>query len=127
MLFRSGRTLPRPLPAPDRARSVQSPPSSGAAGRGEKGPHRVEKEEDPAALFHALMQASPDGQVPPHLLERLRALENSVDPAPSRKEAPTPRAREDRRAREHWKRDGAPGGDDLYTAFAQLLLEEVED
>ena len=37
----------------------------------------METEEDPEALFRELMKISPDGSVPPHLLERLRDLEQS--------------------------------------------------
>jgi hypothetical protein len=57
-----GRQLPKPLPAP------QPKPSSSAAR------HPVETEQDPERLFRELMAASPDGTVPPHLLERLKDL-----------------------------------------------------
>ncbi|MFM7311938.1 MAG: hypothetical protein ACKO0M_02025 [Cyanobium sp.] len=70
-----GRTLPQPLPAP------QPPPQPPPSGRPEAGPpgggrrHKVETETDPEALFRELMQVSPDGSVPPHLLDRLREAE----------------------------------------------------
>ena len=45
--------------------------------------HAVETEEDPEQLFRELMAACPDGRVPPHLLDRLRQLEQSrVQPRP---------------------------------------------
>lgn len=63
-----GRQLPKPLPLPEPARS----PARSDAPR-----HAVELEQDPEQLFRELMAASADGNVPPHLLERLRELEVS--------------------------------------------------
>jgi hypothetical protein len=66
-----GRTLPQKLPPPPKP---ASPPPAGR--QADTAPrHRVETEENPEDLFRALMQASADGSVPPHLLERLRELE----------------------------------------------------
>lgn len=61
-----GRSLPQPLPRPEPA------PAAPAASERR---HRVETETDPEALFRELMQVSPDGSVPPHLMERLRQAE----------------------------------------------------
>lgn len=61
-----GRSLPKPLPAPE-ARPAAPP---------ERPRHRVETETDPETLFRELMQASSDGTVPPHLMDRLRQLES---------------------------------------------------
>jgi hypothetical protein len=117
----------------------------------------VEREEDPVALFRALMAASPDGTVPPHHLERLRELEatrqrptegpSGRGPAPSATPGPTlipPATSAKAKAKASASRpSGTPakvgsggnrrpaqnqGGDaDLYSAFAQLLLEEDGD
>jgi hypothetical protein len=114
------------------------PPAS-AKPRATEQRHQVELESDPEQLFRDLMQVSPDGSVPPHLMERLRGLEASrsaqkaserrapagpsAAPAPqaSRRPGPgrstTPRA-DPRLAAEH---------PDLYTAFHSLLLEGEED
>ena len=62
-----GRNLPQPLPAPQ-------PPATRA--KAEPKRHRVETEQNPEQLFRELMQASPDGSVPEHLLQRLRQLED---------------------------------------------------
>ena len=70
-----GRSLPQKLPSPAPRPSAAVDPTPEARPR-----HRVESEQDPVALFHALMEASPDGSVPPHLLERLRSLEHPVSP-----------------------------------------------
>ena len=66
-----GRTLPQKLPLPPKP---ASPPPAGR--KADTAPrHRVEIEENPEDLFRALMEASADGSVPPHLLDRLRELE----------------------------------------------------
>ena len=62
-----GRSLPKPLPKPESAPELPAPASQKR--------HRVETETDPHALFHELMQVSPDGSVPPHLMDRLRQAE----------------------------------------------------
>jgi hypothetical protein len=60
-----GRSLPQPLPKPAPERPQAPAPKL----------HRLETEQDPEALFRELMQASADGSVPPHLMQRLRQLE----------------------------------------------------
>ncbi len=62
-----GRQLPQPLPAPQ-ARPAAAP---------QQRLHAVETEQDPDKLFHELIKASPDGRVPPHLMERLTTLETA--------------------------------------------------
>jgi hypothetical protein len=104
-----GRTLPQPLPKPA---AIPSPKASQRR-------HRVEVEQNPEALFRVLMQVSPDGSVPPHLMERLKQLEGRrPEPAPTRtkRQGQGPLGRPDAStAAEHG---------DLYTAFQQLLLED---
>ena len=112
-----GRTLPQPLPQPQ--------PAAGSSPRATEKRHRVEVEENPEALFRELMQVSPDGSVPPHLLGRLKQLEARRQPAAqaSAKGAakgpaqPSP-------GRGGPRRGPGPDHDDLYTAFQQLLLED---
>jgi hypothetical protein len=134
-----GRTLPQPLPAPEPVRSARADATTPR--------HAVETEENPEQLFRELMAASADGSVPPHLLDRLRQLEkdrqrarpNFAVPlsgptpaggspaAPPRGPSPrrTPAAGQGRR---RGGRAAAPGSEEaeLYTAFAQLLLEDEE-
>ena len=120
-----GRTLPQPLPQPQ--------PAAGSSPRATEKRHRVEVEENPEALFRELMEVSPDGSVPPHLIERLKQLEGrgpELAPGAARSSSPSsgpsptgtkrqgrdPLGRADpRTAAEHIA---------LYTAFQQLLLEE---
>jgi hypothetical protein len=68
-----GRRLPQKLPLPS---SPTSPAPASAGRKSDTAPrHRVEIEENPEDLFRALMEASADGSVPSHLLDRLRELE----------------------------------------------------
>jgi hypothetical protein len=129
-----GRTLPQPLPVPEPAR-----PGRAAA---DAPRHAVETEEDPEQLFRELMAASTDGSVPPHLLDRLRQLEKqgprqrpalSPSPGASPQQAgpvaassPGSALRSARRGSRLGGRAPAQGSQEaeLYTAFAQLLLED---
>ena len=104
-----GRTLPQPLPQPQ--------PAAGSPPRATEKRHRVEVEENPEALFRELMQVSPDGSVPPHLIERLKQLEARRQPAAQAPSQPSP-------GRSGPRRGPGPDHDDLYTAFQQLLLED---
>ena len=87
--------------------------------------HRVEVEENPEALFRELMEVSPDGSVPPHLIERLKQLEARRQPAaqvPVKGAAQTPVQPSPSRGGP--RRGPGPDHGDLYTAFQQLLLED---
>jgi hypothetical protein len=131
-----GRQLPQKLdpPAPH--------PREASAGRAEPPRHAVETEQDPEQLFRELMGASADGSVPPHLLDRLRALELQRRPGSSSRMAspagattapdasPTPSPA--RWAQPPGRRPAMPSvqklqdaeHQELYTAFQQLLLED---
>ena len=104
-----GRTLPQPLPQPQ--------PAAGSSPRATEKRHRVEVEENPEALFRELMQVSPDGSVPPHLLDRLKQLEARRPPAAQTPAQPSP-------GRGGARRGPGPDHGDLYTVFQQLLLED---
>jgi hypothetical protein len=106
-----GRRLPAPLPPP----VVKAPPEQR---------HPVETETDPDKLFQQLMQASPDGSVPPHLLDRLRALESERRAgASANKPARPKRAQPGRQER---RQSPVPDADPQYVAFEQMLLEDDE-
>ena len=120
-----GRSLPQPLPKPEPA---QRPETRASDKR-----HRVELEDNPEALFRELMQVSPDGTVPPHLLERLRELEarrQAPDPAPApastRTSTRTAGSAAARGRNTPGRADARTAADhgELYTAFQQLLLED---
>jgi hypothetical protein len=123
-----GRSLPQPLPAP----APPTPAPASSRGRATEPRHKLETETDPDELFRDLMQASADGTVPPHLVERLRQLEAdrraaratpAAQPPQAAASAPAPR-RGSGLGRPDPKLAAAHGN--LYTAFQQLLLEEEE-
>jgi hypothetical protein len=139
-----GRTLPKTLPVPKPAAAPRGTGEAAAAGSlpAEGARHPLEREQDPAALFRELIAASPDGSVPPHLLDRLRQLETpsrpsspvAATPSPTpgasagpRQGSGAPVSRGGRRApRNSGKAPVSNDDQDLYTAFAQLLLEDDE-
>ena len=80
--------------------------------------HPVEIETNPEQLFRELMEISPDGNVPPHLLERLKKLEsNNVKDSPN--------------AEKYINEDSENLSNEdslnLYTQFQQFLLEDDID
>jgi hypothetical protein len=123
-----GRTLPQPLPKPE------PKPQPSAKARAAEPRHRVETETDPEQLFRELMQASADGTVPPHLMERLRQVEGqrrqrpaaSAAGSPEDPQPETPQARRRDTAIGRPNPKLAADHGDLYTAFQQLLLEDEE-
>lgn len=155
-----GRTLPSKLPLPavtpsaaPPAASAAAPPSGApsrdtpAAGARPIGSpeaarrHRLETEQNPEALFHALIQASPDGTVPPHHLERLRSLEQQQprtlsssssafrpalsSPVPSSPASAGRRRRGSGTGSAPRRLDGPE--QDLYAAFEDLLQQQEDD
>ncbi|KEF43410.1 MAG: hypothetical protein ER33_01310 [Cyanobium sp. CACIAM 14] len=129
-----GRQLPKklPLPTPPAVPAGDAAP----AGRAAERRHRVETEQDPERLFHELMDVSPDGTVPSHLLDRLRQLETPRNAAAAASaaqmaadsgspQAPPGRRSPDRRPLKPRPTAGDPR-QDLYTAFQQLLLEDED-
>jgi hypothetical protein len=134
-----GRQLPQPLPVPQPAR---------AQSRADAPRHAVEIEQDPEQLFRELMAASADGSVPPHLMDRLRELEESrrrlarapLQPTPSGAPGPggrptrsggstnlTPRSPGNPTRQNRINRPRSAEEDALYVAFQQLLLEGDEE
>ena len=127
-----GRSLPKPLPKPEA--ETAPPPASQKR-------YRVETETDPQALFRELMQVSPDGSVPPHLLDRLRQAEADQQRARQREQRQTlqrqnapesqglqPRGASNELRPNRQRRAPASSEElELYTAFQQLLLEGDEE
>ena len=117
-----GRTLPQPLPSPTSVAKSQPKASERR--------HRVEIEDDPQALFRELMQVSPNGTVPPHLMARLKEAESRQQPGGN----PAQQQRgQQKRGQQKKTSLGKPDPrtakehEELYTAFQQLLLEDEGD
>ena len=80
--------------------------------------HPVETETNPEQLFRELMEISPDGNVPPHLLERLKNLESNNVKISSNS---------DPQINENSKDLSTEDALNLYTQFQQFLLEDDID
>ena len=80
--------------------------------------HPVEIENNPEQLFRELMEISPDGNVPAHLLERLKKLESNNVKIPSNS---------DPYINENSKHLSIEESLNLYTQFQQFLLEDDID
>ena len=77
--------------------------------------HPVEIENNPEQLFRELMEISPDGNVPPHLLDRLKKLESTRVQISSNTNSDVNKNTEEHSINESLN---------LYTQFKQLLLED---
>tara|TARA_B100000700_G_scaffold5468_1_gene6018 strand:- start:123 stop:488 length:366 start_codon:yes stop_codon:yes gene_type:complete len=80
--------------------------------------HPVEIETNPEQLFRELMEISPDGNVPTHLLDRLKTLESNNVKISSN---------EDPHINEDCKDLSIEDSLNLYTQFQQFLLEDDFD
>merc|ERR1739848_97954 len=79
--------------------------------------HPVEIETNPEQLFRELMKISPDGNVPPHLLERLKKLESNNVKISSNA---APYDNDNDNSKDLSIEDSL----NLYTQFQQFLLED---
>ena len=77
--------------------------------------HPVETETNPEQLFRELMEISPDGNVPPHLLERLKKLESNNVKISSNSDSIMTEDSQELSINESLQ---------LYTQFKQFLLED---
>ena len=80
--------------------------------------HPVEVETNPEKLFRELIDISPDGNVAPHLLERLKNIEsNNIKPSSSK----------DQNMEKDYQDISIEDSQKLYTEFKQFLLEDEID
>tara|TARA_Y100001968_G_scaffold304859_1_gene320235 strand:- start:183 stop:548 length:366 start_codon:yes stop_codon:yes gene_type:complete len=77
--------------------------------------HPVEIETNPEQLFRELMEISPDGNVPPHLLERLKQLESNNAKSSTNTDKVINKNLQELSINESLN---------LYTQFKQFLLED---
>ena len=107
-----GRKLPKKISRPQ--------PNESRKSKETKKPkfHPVEIENNPEQLFRELIEISPDGNVPPHLLERLKTLESNRLKSPSKTSPDTNKDSQEISLHESLN---------LYTQFKQLLLEDDID
>ena len=77
--------------------------------------HPVEVETNPEKLFRELIEISPDGNIPPHLLERLKDIESNHNKLSSSK---------DQNMKKDYQDISIEDSQKLYTQFKQFLLED---
>ena len=107
-----GRKLPKEISKP------QSNELKNLKGTQNQKLHPVETETNPEQLFRELMEISSDGNVPAHLLERLKKLEsNNV------KISSNPDPQINKNSKDLSTEDAL----NLYTQFQQFLLEDDID
>ena len=104
-----GRKLPKEISKP------QTNELKNQKGTKESNLHQVEIETNPEQLFRELMEISPDGNVPPHLLERLKKLESKNVKFAENPESVINESSHELSIDESQK---------LYTQFQQFLLED---
>ena len=115
-----GRKLPKSLPKPKDV--------SNSDGRAKSNLHPIETEQNPKRLFQELIKASPDGKIPPHLLERLKKAE-SLEIKKSIPNDIDLNSEYIKQSNSNSQNAVKPieKEDNLYIAFKQLLLEEEND
>ncbi len=114
-----GRRLPKQIATP----ANQISPSK----KDETKQHPIETEEDPNRLFKELINASKDGEIPKHLIDRLREVENQryskLKINEDKHQIETrPKTKSNKVSREI--RNEQKEGEELYVQFKSLLLEE---
>ena len=107
-----GRKLPKEISKPESIESKNSKETK------KQKLHPVEIETNPEQLFRELMEISPDGNVPSHLLERLKKLESNTFKTSSNTNPVINENSQELSNNESLN---------LYTQFKQFLLEDDID
>ena len=109
-LRKLSRELPQALPTPNSKLESKQVSSSKS--------HPIETEKNPQELFKELIKASPDGNIPKHLLARLKELEKNALENKFSNLSKSPLS-------PNLRKNDPPN--ELYISFKKLLLEEEED
>ena len=112
-LQKLGRQLPQELPKPSIANQKSRED-------GRKKLHPIKIENDPNTLFQELIKASPDGNVPSHLIDRQKRLEKKqLD-----KSSNHPIIKDDASSRKQPNKKSQE--ESLYASFHRILLEDED-
>ncbi len=108
-----GRKLPKEISTPQQKKNESRHPKE------TKNPklHPVETETNPEQLFRELMEISTDGNVPPHLLDRLKKIESNLEIVSNTNQVMNKNPQE----------LSINESLNLYTEFQQFLLEDDFD
>ena len=107
-----------------RKESLASIPSSNSSKQTNSKLHRIETEENPKELFRALIEASTNGEIPEHLITRLKEIEKKerdtlLDEDLNKSTAKSDNGITNKRSLKKKSKEEVD-----YVAFARLLLEE---
>ena len=113
-----GRQLPQELPKPSPTEKKERDKKSNS--------HPIETEQNPQALFQELINASPDGNVPSHLISRLKEVEtkqlNLNNNHYSNKTSDTSKKEPKVSSKKLLKKETEQ--QELYASFDRFLLED---
>ena len=113
-----GRQLPQELPKPSSTEKKKRDEKSYS--------HPIETEQNPQALFQELINASPDGNVPSHLISRLKEVEaKQINPSNnhcSNKTNDTNKKEPKVSSKKVLKKEAEQ--QELYASFDRFLLED---
>ena len=114
------RELPKELPKPH--------VSSEKENQLNKNLHPIETEEDPNTLFKKLMQVSPDGNVPKHMLTRLKEVESKNLHQDINESTINSKIQAKKKGNfaDQVRKQEKDQENSLYTSFKRLLLEEED-
>ena len=119
-----GRQLPQELPKPNSSYKNEYQENKNKR-------HPIETEKDPQVLFHELMNASPDGEVPSHLMARLKELEAqqlNVDKSiPNGQSVNTPNNKKKTPLQRKIELSKETKEEILYACFDRFLFEDEEE
>ena len=115
-----GRQLPKPLPKSSQPSKTNLNTNSTT--------HRIETEENPQALFKELIKASSDGNIPSHLINRLKELEEKQLEQNNINEIRTPQDLTTNDTKPSFTKPAKKRSQEeiLYASFNRLLLEEED-
>ncbi len=115
-----GRQLPQKLPNPNVVQQNEHFLSSKS--------HPIETEENPEILFRELMKASPNGNIPSHLIDRLKEIEsnqlNQRENHNSNQSTNTALKKDKTLSSKKTKKEAKE--ESLYASFDRLLLEDED-
>ncbi|WP_320667569.1 hypothetical protein [Prochlorococcus sp. MIT 1307] len=113
------RQLPRELPKP-------KPPLEQKESRTNDTSHPIETTNNPQLLFQELMNASPDGNVPTHLIQRLKEIETKELGHNHQSNKTTNTSSEAKQIAPKKKSKKETKEEILYSSFNRFLLEEED-
>ncbi len=127
-----GRNLPKPLPKPNKETQIEHNKTQTI--------HPVETENNPEELFKQLLEISPDGNIPSHLIDRLKQAElnnsrQSIDNRENKEKTSNYNKqnsqKKSKRSKDFLNKsntipDKCKDEESLYINFKQLLLEDED-